>query len=190
MLCIVFSGIATTSGALWKEHRSFALTTLRSFGFGKRSLENQIREEIELFLNDISDTDGKPFDIQSILSISISNVICSMAFGRHYDHNDKRLLQLLKMMNESLSARRGVLNLLPWLRHIPGDPFGSKITTERVKKILDFLRELVEEHRKTFDEDNIRDFIDAYHAEQKRQANDKESTFTGIILYLPIDTCL
>ena len=106
----------TSSGALWKEHRTFALTTLRNFGFGKRSLENQIREEVELFLNDISDTGGKPFDIQSILSISVSNVICSIAFGRHYDHNDKRLLLLLKMMNKNVSTPRGIMNLFPWLR--------------------------------------------------------------------------
>ena len=170
----------TTSGELWKEHRSFALTTLRNFGFGKRSLENQIKEEIELFLNDISDTDGKPFDIQSILSISVSNVICSMAFGRHYDHNDKRLLLLLKMMNENLSTSAGIMNLLPWLRHLPGDPFGSKILLERMEHIFDFLREIVEEHRKTLDEDNIRDYIDAFLVEQKRKANVKDNTFTGI----------
>ena len=155
--------------------------TLRNFGFGKRSLENQIREEIELFLNDISDTGGKPFDIQSILSISISNVICSMAFGRHYEHNDKRLLQLLKIMNANLSANRGAMNLLPWLRYIPGDPFGSRITLERIRNILDFLSEIVEEHRRTFDGENIRDYIDAYLAEQKIHADVKESTFTGII---------
>ena len=137
-LCSV-SGVAFTSGTLWKEHRSFALMTLRNFGFGKRSLENQIREEIELFLNDISDTGVKPFDIQSILSISISNVICSMAFGRHYEHNDKRLLQLLKIMNANLSANRGAMNLLPWLRYIP-HPFRSRITLERIRNILDLYR--------------------------------------------------
>ena len=50
---------------------------------------------------------------------------------------------------------------------------------EAMQKVLDLLDEIVEEHRKTFDVDNIRDYIDAYLAEQKRHADVKGSTFTG-----------
>ena len=52
---------------------------------------------------------------------------------------------------------------------------------ESVQHILDFLREIVEEHRRTLDEDNTRDYIDAFLVEQKRKANVKDSTFTGIM---------
>ena len=156
------------------------MTTLRNFGFGKRCLENQIREEVELFLNDISSTSGKPFDIQDLLMVSISNVICSLAFGRHYDHDDERLHKLLAMINAEFATSGGLMNIVPALRHIPGDPFGAKIRIERMQKVLNFLREIVDEHRNTFDEENIRDYIDAFLAEQKRQADITDSTFTGI----------
>ena len=73
------------------------------------------------------------------------------------------------MLNEQVSTPRGIVNLLPWLRHVPGDPCRTKPTLEQIGKILDFLREIVEEHRKTYDGDNIRDYIDAYLAEQKNR---------------------
>ena len=116
--------------------------------------------------------------------VSISNVICSLAFGRHYDHDDERLHRLLAMINANFTSSAGLLNIFPALRHIPGDPFGAKIRIERIRNVLKFLREIVEEHRKSFDEDNIRDYIDAYLVEQKRQVDVKDSTFTGKIAFV------
>ena len=105
---LLFTGIVSSSGELWKEHRSFSLSTLRNFGVGKRSLETQITQEIELFLSDISDMNGQPTDIQESLNVSISNIICSITFGKHYDHDDVKLHRLLKCVNENLTAPKGL----------------------------------------------------------------------------------
>ena len=175
----IIPGIAPASGELWKEHRSFALKTLRDFGFGKRSLEVQITEEVEVFLQDIKATDGAPFDIQFVLSASVSNIICSLVFGRRFDHSDPRLLKLLDFINTNFSDSRFLLtSIFPTLRHLPGDPLGAKARRDRTNQIRDFLTEIVNEHKEAFDDQCIRDYIDAFIAVQNKEIPEK-TTFTG-----------
>ncbi|XP_048776299.2 cytochrome P450 2U1-like isoform X3 [Ostrea edulis] len=80
-------GLIWSSGPLWKEQRTFALTTMRKFGFGRRCMESQIIEE-------------------------------------------------------------------------------------------GFVKEMIEEHKRNFDEDNINDYIDTYLLEQKQRSNEVDTTFT------------
>lgn len=43
---------------VWKEHRRFALTTMRNFGMGKTSMEDRIRGEIEYIVNTLERNNG------------------------------------------------------------------------------------------------------------------------------------
>lgn len=42
----------------WREHRRFALTTMRNFGMGKTSMEDRIRGEIEYIVNTLEKNNG------------------------------------------------------------------------------------------------------------------------------------
>lgn len=54
-----------------------------------------------------------------------------------------------------------------------------------IKALAEFVGERAEEHRETFDENNIKDYIDAYLLEQKQRTTEVNTTFTGkvVILY-------
>lgn len=41
------------------------------------------------------------------------------------------------------------------------------------------LQETIEEHKKTFDKENVRDFVDAFLLEIEKNSNNKKSTFSG-----------
>jgi hypothetical protein len=59
--------VGSSSGAVWKHQRTFTISKLRDFGFGKRSFESSIMEEIEMFMNLMESYKGAPFDIANII---------------------------------------------------------------------------------------------------------------------------
>ncbi|XP_054132723.1 cytochrome P450 2C19-like isoform X3 [Melozone crissalis] len=103
-------GIIFSNNELWLQVRRFSLTTLRNFGMGKRSIEERIQEESDYLLEEINKTKGRAFDPTFMLSCSVSNVICSIVFGKRYDYKDKKFLALMDNMNnifEMMNSRWG-----------------------------------------------------------------------------------
>lgn len=64
MLCALFAitpvvgVILADYGSGWKEHRRFALMTLRNFGMGKNSMEDRIHGEIQYIINTLEKSIG------------------------------------------------------------------------------------------------------------------------------------
>ena len=63
---INFIGIMFTDDNLWKVQRRFSLHHLRNLGFGKKSLEVVIKEEVDELICELMDLEGEPLYIQVI----------------------------------------------------------------------------------------------------------------------------
>ncbi|CAI9543371.1 unnamed protein product [Staurois parvus] len=118
-------GVILSNGERWKQLRRFSLTTLRNFGMGKRSVEERILEESQCLRDELRKKAGLPFDPTFLLTLAVSNVICSIVFGERFDYEDKKFLGLLTMLKEAFriinSLAGQLLNAFPNLfRHMPG----------------------------------------------------------------------
>ncbi|OCT68039.1 hypothetical protein XELAEV_18039335mg [Xenopus laevis] len=166
-------GIAFSNGERWKELRRFSLTTLRNFGMGKRNIEERIQEEINYLLEVFRETQGSVFNPAFIIRRSVSNVICSVLFGKRFDYTDQKLQILLDLVAENLRRVDNiwvqVYNFIPKLLDILPGPHHK--LTENYKAQLRYVEEIVQEHGEMLDPSSPQDYIDAFllKMEQERK---------------------
>ncbi|XP_073497658.1 cytochrome P450 2C18-like isoform X2 [Phyllobates terribilis] len=172
-------GVLFTNGERWKQLRRFTLTTLRNLGMGKRNIEERIQEEARCLMEEIEKTGGTPFDPTHVLTLAVSNVICSIVFGERFDYEDvkfKTLVTLLKEMVLLMSSFWGMLlSLFPKIfSFIPGPH--QKIFTH-IEKLKAFVFEALENHKATLDPNCPRDFIDYFLIKMEEEKSNPNTEF-------------
>ncbi|XP_009866671.1 PREDICTED: cytochrome P450 2C31-like isoform X3 [Apaloderma vittatum] len=175
----VSAGIIFSNNKEWLEVRRFALTTLRNFGMGKRSIEQRIQEESEHLLEEINKTNGAPFDPTFMLSSAVSNIICSIIFGKRYDYQDKKFLALLANMNsiaKMMNSHWGQLYQMfsKIMDYLPGPH--NKIFTE-FDVLKAFVSEEVKIHQASLDPSSPQDFIDCFLSKMQEEKENPNSSF-------------
>ncbi|XP_063019747.1 cytochrome P450 2C8-like isoform X2 [Melospiza melodia melodia] len=172
-------GIIFSNNELWLQVRRFSLTTLRNFGMGKRSIEERIQEESDYLLEEINKTKGRAFDPTFMLSCSVSNVICSIVFGKRYDYKDKKFLALMDNMNnifEMMNSRWGQLyqmfsNIMDYLPGPHNNIFGE------FDALKAFVAEEVKLHQASLDPNSPQDFIDCFLSKMQEEKDRPNSSF-------------
>ncbi|KAL1022536.1 hypothetical protein UPYG_G00029000 [Umbra pygmaea] len=174
-----YSGLFMSNGLPWKKLRRFTLSTLRTFGLGKNSMERVICEEIRYLQEEMEKEIGGAFYPAAILNNAVSNIICQMVFGKRFDYGDHKFQTMLKYLNEAIRIEGS-----PWgrlyeafpmlMEHLPG----SHNTMFNQYKILgEFIQEDVERHKQNLDPSNPRDYIDTFLIEMENPQHSKEDVF-------------
>ena len=73
----------------------------------------------------------------------------------------------------------GPLLMFPWLKNVAPDQLGFTNSKEARIGVTKLINETLDEHMKTFDPDNIRDFTDAYIKELTDHKDDTFSSFNA-----------
>jgi hypothetical protein len=69
-----------------------------------------------------------------------------------------------------------ILNFMPYLRFLPGDPFHTERIKGNTALVRGFCLNSIKEHMDNYDENNITDFISAYIREMKKKEKAREET--------------
>ncbi|KAM3912088.1 cytochrome P450 2A4-like [Leptodactylus fuscus] len=172
-------GIVSSNGERWKQMRRFALTTLRNFGMGKRSIEERIQEELQFLVEKFNKTEGEVFDPTFLISCAVSNVICSIVFGQRFSYDDEHFLSLLKNITGTLQFMSSVWGLIFYYLHgivhrLPG-PHQKGI--KHLTDLRAFVQEKVDESAKTLNADSTRHFIDCFLVKMQQDQQNPSTEF-------------
>ncbi|XP_030344656.1 cytochrome P450 2H1-like [Strigops habroptila] len=174
------TGILTSNGETWKQLRRFALTTLRDFGMGKRSIDERIQEEAHFLVERIRNTHEKPFNPGRFLTHAVSNIICSIVFGDRFDYEDKKFLTLINLLDENRKYQNAIqtrlYNFFPTLMDFLPGP--HKKMLRNIEEVDKFILEIIAQHQETRDPTCPRDFIDAFLNKMDQEKGNGHSVFT------------
>ncbi|KAM5145974.1 LOW QUALITY PROTEIN: cytochrome P450 2C19-like [Mantella aurantiaca] len=172
-------GVLFSNGDRWKQMRRFTLSTLRNFGMGKRSLEERVQEEAKCLAEEIQKKRGASFDPTVLLSLSVSNIICSIVFNERFDYEDEEFLSMLAYIKEIFrivtSPWAQIFSLAPrFFIYFPGT---HHTVFRNFDKVKEFVLKKIRMHEATLDENCPRDYIDCFLIKMKEEKNNPNTEF-------------
>ncbi|XP_075057394.1 cytochrome P450 2K1-like [Mixophyes fleayi] len=169
-------GVAFAHGENWKVMRRFALSTLRDYGMGKKSIENKINDECECLMQIFRSYEGKPFDNLTIINTAVANIIVSILLGHRYKYDDPTILRLMRVNNENSNILESPMvmlynsypSVIGWL------PGSHRTFLKNRNEMQEFIRETFTKQKKELDINDQKNVIESFLA--KQQEGKPEST--------------
>lgn len=176
----------------WKENKKFAVQALKNTGFGTAKSEQKILNEVAELIKHIENQNQ--FQPKEFLDNTTANALISILLNQRYEWYSEELNRVIKVTGDFNSAFSDMFVLDFAQQYLPTFMmkliFRSKIKACRTKgeSLKQFLREHVEEHRRTLDPNNIRDFIDIYLKEGKDKEMSEDLFINTLCAFFPDGT--
>lgn len=123
--------------------------------------------EVTDLLTNLSNAGDQPVDMSPAYSVAVSNVICNMMMSVRFSIDDPKFKRFTFLIEEGMRLFGEVhtVDYIPTVQYLPGKQTACNKIAQNREDMFDFYREVIEEHKRTFDSSNIRDLIDSYLSE-------------------------
>ena len=149
-------GIINTDGQTWSNQRRFSLKQLRDLGFGRKSLDSVMLEEIDDVIDEL--IQKKSVTMDSTFNVAIINVLWQIVASKRFDPKAADTQRMMALLNMQFKSGFKAFNFFPILRRImPASEIDKSFF-----EMKSMLRGLIEDHMADIDYDSPRDFIDVY----------------------------
>ncbi|GFS86842.1 cytochrome P450 2B11 [Nephila pilipes] len=177
------NGVAVINGEPWKVMRKFILPILKERGAisMKNNLSGPLYDSIQSTINDLKTKNGEPFNIVEIMTLKCTAILRLTLFGdvgatdeqiQKFNELYLREMMLFTSSNMFLSG--------PFARYFVA-PFKSEYSAvlKSHEQMGAILHEMIDYHKSTYDEENMRDIIDEYFKERdiRRKKGDPSAQY-------------
>uniref|UniRef100_A0A8C7UJZ9 Uncharacterized protein n=1 Tax=Oncorhynchus mykiss TaxID=8022 RepID=A0A8C7UJZ9_ONCMY len=174
-------GVLVSSGKRSKDLRRFSLMTLKTFGMGRRSIEERVQEEAKMLVKAFGEYRDSVVNPKELLCNCVGNVICSIVFGHRFE-NDDPMFQLIQKAVDAyfhvLSSPIGAMyNMFP--RIVWCFPGNHHEMFAIVNKAKDYIQEQAEIRLKTLNISEPQDFIEAFLVKMLEEKDDPNTEFNN-----------
>ncbi|XP_075125323.1 cytochrome P450 2K6-like [Leptodactylus fuscus] len=164
-------GIILANGENWKVMRRFAMSTLRDFGMGKKTIEDKIIEECDYLTKHMCSFKGEAFQDNELLNAAVANIIVSIVLGHRFDYQDPALLRLLKLSDDNLRVAGSPMVLLyntfpSVVRWLPGSHNSINKNAEELNR---FVTKTFTNYKKKLDVNDQRNLIETFLVKQQEE---------------------
>ena len=174
-------GLAFSTGNAWKQQRYFTSKAFLKLGMNRKSYEKHIIREVKAFTKVLENKKGKPFDIKADIHSSAANMIVTSIIGEHGKHENidslcQSFVQLIAREAKILPRVSVLLNCLPFLKNIPGDPLQLLTIQSEFQTIEELIKEHVVEPVLKTPPKEAKTFVEMYIEKIKEQENIADET--------------
>ncbi|XP_039196459.1 cytochrome P450 2J2-like isoform X2 [Crotalus tigris] len=155
-------GIIFSNGHVWKEQRHIGITSLRKLGLGKKSIEHQMEDTVQMLVETFKKTKGQPFDPSIPVINAVSNIICALSFGHQFEPEDESFQKLIQALEIIVKFSGSFFHM---------DALAS------IEVINSFAKQEIEKHKESSCLHEPQDFIDHYFLQMEKSRNDPNSTY-------------
>ena len=165
-------------------------SALHAFGEGAKEVEHRLHETIEVLLKQFEETEGRPFRSRTYIAAAITIQLWEWLSSATLSYSDPKLHKIMNFNDTfvNLASQGSFIQLFPLLRYLPTE------FSRRLKKLLktrdELFGELLEHHKKTFQNGVVRDITDglleAYENEKEKHAS-KDVGCNDDIKYIMMD---
>ncbi|CAG7821290.1 unnamed protein product [Allacma fusca] len=172
-------GILFHDGDEWSEQRRFALRQLKEFGFGKRSMESLVMDEVNELIQGLRKDAGKSISTRNRFNAAVLNALWTITTGDRFQHDDPELMELVLNIQKGLSGTGGKNPALfmPWLLKLAPSLTGWATLRDIISVTYDYLCPYTDKLMADYEGGSPQHFSHVFIDEIKKTTNERSSFF-------------
>ncbi|CAG7832972.1 unnamed protein product [Allacma fusca] len=155
-------GLGLLEGRQWQELNRFVMKCLRDLGFGKKSLQSSIMEEVVQTRSLLEKNTNKPLYLKPLIELAVVNALWGIITSEKYDIEDPTKRHALEIMSDGIADQNivGIAAFLPWLAKLFPTYTGYTKGLRYFEAPEQLVKEVVQKHVDSYVPGTEKDFID------------------------------